>query len=158
MLDTNFLRELEAFIEFQQNNLVHADYSLYKSADILEAEVELESFIKTNRKASFQELLLSFIDESGATDPEIYKKAGLDRKHFSKIRKPTYQPSKPTVLLLILALELSLEEAEELLQAAGFALSDSDITDLVIQYCLDKAVYDIDEVNIALEHVGLRPL
>lgn len=89
----------------------------------------------------------------------IYKKAGIDRKYYSKIRSILdYKPSKRTVVALCLSLELSDEETGDMLSAAGFSLSDSERFDLVIQFCLEKKIHDIDDVNQALDSLKLKPL
>jgi len=103
--------------------------------------------------------LFSFIDKKGVSDPDIYKKAGIDRRHFSKIRSnPDYRPGKNTVIALALALELNKKETDKLLSSAGYSLSDSDTFDLVIQFCVEKKIYDIHDVNQALDYFSLKPL
>ena len=122
-------------------------------------EYELEDYIKNNRKQAFSQVLFSLIDKKGAADSELYKKAGIDRRHFSKIRSiPDYHIGKNTVVALALALELDKKETDELLGSAGFTLSDSDTFDLVIQFCLDKKLYNIVDVNLALDYFSLKPL
>lgn len=120
---------------------------------------ELEKFIKSNRKPTFSEVLFSFIDRSGYSDSDVYKKAGIDRRHFSKIRSnPGYKLGKSTAIALALALELNKKETEKLLSSAGFSLSENDTFDLIIQFCLEKEIYDMDEVNQALDYFSLKPL
>ncbi|KNY28872.1 hypothetical protein [Pseudobacteroides cellulosolvens] len=119
----------------------------------------MEEYIKNNRKPTFNQVLFSFIDRKGTTDSDIYKKAGIDRRHFSKIRSnPDYRISKNTAVSLSLALELTKKDTDKLLSAAGYSLSDSDTFDLVIQFCMEKKMYDIHNVNEALVYFSLKPL
>ena len=104
---------------------------------------------------TFSQRLLRMIDERGMTDAEAYTKAYVDRRHFSKIRKDiNYVPNKKTVLAFTLALELSLDEAKDLLASAGFALSRSSKTDIIVAYFLQNKIYDMFEINDALDTYG----
>ena len=96
---------------------------------------------------SFNEILFSFIDEKGVKDSEIYKKVDIDRKLFSKIRcSNDYIPRKNVIIKLCFALGLSKDNFNKLLNSAGYSLSNSKF-DLVITYCLDNNIYDINIIN-----------
>lgn len=104
---------------------------------------------------SFAETLFHYIDARGLTDPEVYKRANLDRKLFSKIRKNrSYQPSKTTALALAIALKLSLDETKDFIAKAGYALTHSSKADLIVEYFITKKEYDVFKLNEVLFEFG----
>jgi hypothetical protein len=121
---------------------------------------EIEEYLrKTKTSDTFSTRLLKYIDQTGLADAEIYKRAGIDRRHFSKIRcDKEYRPKKSTVVSLCLALMLEIEQVEELLKLAGYSLSNSDTGDLIVKFCIEKRMYDLMDVNYALEYFGVRAL
>lgn len=119
---------------------------------------ELEALIN-KKEASFSEMLLRMIDDRGMSDVEAYKSAHIDRRLFSKIRSDkNYKPSKETVILFILALKLNLDEAYDLLQRSGYALSSSSKFDLIIQFFIEEELYDFYLINEALHQFNQKLL
>ena len=124
----------------------------------------MSNTIATNRKIddlmnqmeeTFSQRLLRMISERGMTDSEAYTKAYVDRRHFSKIRNDDYySPNKKTVLAFSIALELTLDEAKDLLACAGFALSRSSKVDIIVAYFLQNKIYDMFEINEILDAYG----
>ena len=108
---------------------------------------KISEYLNCNKSMSFNELLFSFIDESGHKDSEIYKKVDIDRKLFSKIRcDSNYIPRRNVIIKLCLALELERKDFNKLLNSAGYSLSNNKF-DQIVSYCLDNNVYDLGQVN-----------
>lgn len=108
---------------------------------------KISEYLNCQNSKSFNEILFSYIDESGYKDSEIYKKVDIDRKLFSKIRcDNSYIPRRKVIIKLCLALELERKEFNKLLNSAGYSLSNTKF-DTILSYCLDNNIYDINQIN-----------
>lgn len=118
----------------------------------------LNSFIDSNKDDNkFQKLLFKYIDDRELKDSDVYNKVHIDRRLFSKIRSDSdYHPSKETVILLGLALELNEDELIKLLDSASYSLPKNNVYDLIIRFCFVEGVYKLNDVNDLLDSYGCK--
>ena len=110
----------------------------------------LEDMLKQT-DAGFTETLLKLIDKTGKKDSEIYNKANVSRQHFSKIRNnPEYRPTKQTALAFAIALELNIEETQDLIGRAGYTLTNSSKFDVIIRFFIESKNYNMMDINTTL--------
>lgn len=162
MLNIELKKSIDEYIKYhfvnvvQENNFTNEGENLTKSGEKLglDNKVTLDQLMN-DIGDSFQDKLFSYIDESGMTDVEVYKKANIDRKLFSKIRSnPMYHPRKQTVLALAIALQLNIEQTVDLLTSAEYALSLGSKGDLIVKYFIEHEIFDIMTINFALDEYG----
>ena len=148
-LKQELLEELYAQEADESEDIVES-FSIPVEDSFVESAASLDDILDQESE-TFQQMLFRIIDRKGMTDPEVYKKANLDRKLFSKIRgNENYVPSKRTALAFAVALELNLDETADLLRTAGLALSPSSRFDLIVGYCISHKIYNIIEINTYL--------
>lgn len=129
-------------------------FSAKKAVSLRGEHLSIEDFLQQQGE-TFSQMLLRLIDERNLKDSQVYKDANIDRRLFSKIRGDAeYIPSKKTVICFCMALQLDLSETEKLLGAAGYALSASSRSDLIIMYLLENREYNVVFANIVLEQYG----
>ncbi len=134
------------------------DYSGHVKMSFEELKQDLEEKDPDLEK-TFSETLFDLIDEKHADEVEIYKKANIDKRLFSKIRSNSdYTPSKSTVLSLCMALNLSMEETEILLNTIGASLSMSSMSDVIVKAFILNGIYDLNQLNLVLLERNLKPL
>ncbi len=123
-----------------------------------EPPTDLAVTLSARRGKTFRDTLLGFMRERGAVDSRVCAAAGIDRRHYSKIRNtPDYRPTKTTVVSFVFALRLCLADAEKLLRSAGYAFSEASDFDLICSYFIESGRWDRDMVNDALYTYG-QPL
>lgn len=167
MLTNEFKTSLDEYISLNYVEVTDhiADYTLDTelTKDAGKTFTKKESFsleqLMDEVGESFHDMLFLKIDMSGMTDVEVYKRANIDRKLFSKIRSnPAYHPRKQTVLALAIALKLNIEDTVDLLARAEYALSPGNKGDLIVKYFIERGIYDIISINYALDEYGQQTL
>ncbi len=117
---------------------------------MLSSDISLEDQL-ANIGASFHDRLFELIDEAHLDNKDVWKRANLDRKHFSKIQcDQNYHPKKKTVMALCIALELDLDQSKDLLARADWAFSPSSKVDLIVQKAIIDKQYNIMQLNVTL--------
>ena len=151
-IDRTYLDE-----EFDKEYLEEVEFS--KTIGVRKCKSSnIDDYIKDSISDNkFQAKLFNFIDERNLKDSDVYNKVHIDRRLFSKIRSDSdYHPSKETVILLGLALELNEEEFEELLNTAAYSLPKNNVYDLIIRFCFVEGIYDLNNVNELLDSYNCK--
>ena len=143
--DSEVYEECSRYTEAEES-----ETELFMSIPMPEKAMSLEEELE-NVGMSFHDKLFELIGESGMDNKDVWKRANLDRKHFSKIQcDEKYHPKKKTVMALCIALELDLEQAKDLLARADWAFSPSSKVDLIVQKAIIDKQYDIYQLNLVL--------
>lgn len=156
--DESYMSSLELFNDvssYLKENLIYEKDVIMKNASMMhESIIRNMADIPTldNRlydiDEGFSKTLLKLIEDSREKNSTIYNRANVDKKLFSKIKNTEdYHPSKNIAIAFAIALKLNLEETSDFLERAGYALSNSIIFDVIIEYCIKNEIYDIFTVN-----------
>ena len=105
---------------------------------------------------TFSQYLMFLVEDKGLKAPEVYTGACVDKRTYSKIKKNIhYHPDKKTALCLCIGARLNIDQTKDLLAKAGYALSNSDMTDVIFQFFIENEIYSIVDLDIILEEHGL---
>lgn len=146
--DTLLFRQMKKSLYYEDGR----DYQIESS--------NISEFINNQKEDNkFQKLLFKLIDERNLKDSDVYNKANIDRRLFSKIRSnENYHPSKETIILLGLSLELNESEIINLLQSASYSLPKNNYFDLIIRFCFLNKIYNVNDVNELLYDYDCKTL
>lgn len=140
----NFIDESLPNVMMYQRNMHEMNFSQVRY-DSNESDIV---GIVSKPKETFMKKLFKHIDELDLNEVEVYKRANIDRRLFSKMRSNLdYRPSKETALAFVFALKLNIRQARSLIRKAGYDLSEDINFDLIIRYCIEHEIYDIFMVN-----------
>lgn len=169
-LGRNLYPDLEAYIDshyvYEKHEEEYRDYPLPVMRNCAPIEEDFSSFLEDHESAledrmthmsdTFQEYLMYLINLKQLTNASVYKKALVTKQLFSKIKlNPDYHPDKSTAMRLCVGARLNLDETKDLLARAGYALSPCDKRDIIFSFFIEHEVYDMIEIDIALEEHGL---
>ena len=117
------------------------------------------NFLLKKLEPTFSEKLMQLIESKGAKSSELYTKAGITKAHFAKIKaNKDYHPSKETALAFAVVLHLDMDETADLIKRAGYTLSHSSESDLIVEYFIRKRIYSVDQINDQLDLRGHKTL
>ena len=154
-------------VEQQEAKAMQVDKTLAPSApQPIEDDINYCAFLEDHESAlsermrhmsdTFQEYLMYLIENKQLSNAEVYKRAIVTKQLFSKIKlNPYYHPDKATAMRLCVGAKLSLDETKDLLTRAGYALSPCDKRDIIFSFFIEHQVFDMIEIDIALEEHGL---
>ena len=138
---------LDLFILYE-DEIVNQFNELENNLKLNEISEEYKILNIKKSEKTFNELLFEYIEKSNISDVELYKKAYIDRRLFSKTRSYNeYHPSFGTVTLLALALKLSSNDYENLLKSASYSLPLNSYINITLKYCFDEKIYNVNKVN-----------
>ena len=137
----------------------HEDMDYEEEVDFHEQLSEKLQQRLSHQMDTFSEYLLYLIESKGMTNAQVYKRALVDKKTFSKIKNnKNAHPQKITAMCLCVGAMLNLDESRDLLERAGYALSPCEVTDVIFSYFIENKIYDMIELDIQLEEHGEKSI
>lgn len=109
-----------------------------------------------HKSDTFSEYLLYLIESKGMKNADVYNRAIVDKRYFSKIKNNVdFHPEKIKALCLCVGARLNIDETKDLLARAGYALSPADLTDIIFSFYIENEHFDVIDIDIQLEEHGL---
>ena len=106
----------------------------------------------------FSEMLTRLINKNHAQTKDITDEIGISSAAVSLFRNGKKHPAKMTVFAFAIFFKLSIEETEEMLMKAGYAINPSSIQDIVVSSLIREGIYDRSIIDELLDDLDLQPL
>lgn len=134
--------------------------SPYRNKTVDDSQVRYKRYTDVVEQAknapTFSDVLIKTQNMLGLKAPEVYKTAGIDYRHYSKIiSDKNYKPKKETVFALALALKLNDYATEQFLKYAGYSFNPSSLFDMTIKYFIDEKIYDRLQIDLLMDSMNL---
>ena len=127
---------------------IDADYALSMPFGMAAPSIEDRLAQKSE---TFTQALRRIMIERDLSNPDVYKRANMDKKTFNKIYNDlNHQPSKRSALQIAIALEMDLDDTKDFIARAGYALSPSSRFDVVLSCLIEQGVTNMLEVDAVL--------
>ena len=160
---------LEETINSMENRRFSEQLMLKKAQKKENRYRELQELIdSTAPEKTFFDILDEWLKVKGYTKLDgsadyalFYKRARITRSTWSNLRvwsadDTGNQPSKETLLKIVLALRLTVQEADQLMSRASNRLNYNDFRDRVIMACMYKKIYAPEDVYEILEYFSYK--
>ena len=156
-LEEQMLLELRSRIRSKNRDLKRKNNATGKINDFATGvkKSELAKYIDFNKGKSFEDIIQDYLNKNNLKASELYKRACVDRRTYSKMAIENYRISKNTAICFCLAMHLDLDETQKALRTLGYSLSNYDDFDIIISYFIEKQIYDIQDINYCLYDFGL---
>ncbi len=116
----------------------------------------IKLFEEKKDEETFSDAVIRIMREKELSAPHVYREAGIDAKHFSKIiSNRDYHPKKETVLAFAIAFHLNLDETIELLNKAGFSFTPTSMFDLTVKFFIENKCYDRQTIDALMQDFDL---
>ena len=163
----NYEPENEEFAEFDESMVCSDVMEPHPFLAEIRRSMDMQNLIDHPTQGMLDELELDddfattlsyYIDKSGLKQSDIYDQLEMSKTGFWKILKGKVNPNRLTVFALAIALELDLDQTQDLLMKAGYAINRSSVQDMVLASLITKGIYDRNIIDDLLYDLDLMPL
>lgn len=107
---------------------------------------------------NFLDIVELYLDENKLKAATLCTEYGLESKIFTRTSNGGCTVEKWEAIAICFGLDLNIAETRALLKTAGYALTNSSKTDLIIRYCFENDIYKLADINYILQKLCERDL